>query len=112
MKKCSCCQKIKDESEFYRNRRTADKLQHTCKECTRLMNYGYSAQAIRQSLIRSIPSRKDKDDFCFGGISIAILNRPKRFETTFTIVNTNSGEKFATNEKKVFFQQLEKMLAA
>lgn len=62
--------------------------------------------------MRSIPSRKDKDDFCFGGISIAILNRPKRFESTFTIVNTNSGEKFATNEKKVFFQQLEKMLAA
>jgi hypothetical protein len=33
MKKCSTCKQLKDETEFYEDKRTPDGLKYQCKEC-------------------------------------------------------------------------------
>ncbi len=35
MKQCTKCRKLKSKSEFYKNRRSKDGLNHWCKDCAR-----------------------------------------------------------------------------
>lgn len=37
MKTCKACQQLKDDSEYYRNRKSHDGMQSSCKPCTKAL---------------------------------------------------------------------------
>ncbi len=41
MKKCNKCGEVKPKTEFYKNKKTKDGLQYTCKKCCRELNKEY-----------------------------------------------------------------------
>lgn len=110
MKKCSCCKKLKPESEFCKNKSMKDGLQNTCRECHSLLMMGYKAKIIRENLDNMVSATATNDDYLLKGLKITVLNHPKKLENTYNILNLNDGVFFASNDKEVFFCHLEKLL--
>jgi hypothetical protein len=74
MKKCSRCNNIKDNSEFYKNRRGKDGLQSRCIDCVKEVNSIYSkTDAFKESVDKYVNSDKGYK---------AKRNAQKRYERT------------------------------
>ena len=47
MKRCSCCHKLKPETEFHKNHRAYDGLNWYCKACKNELRHGAKVKDIR-----------------------------------------------------------------
>lgn len=57
MKKCTKCEKVKTEEEFYKDKSTRDGLARWCKECQKAQHAAWHAE-----------NRKD-GPACYGGMA-------------------------------------------
>lgn len=100
MKRCSCCRKLKDESEYWHNTRRHG-LNDYCKDCCRALKHGAKVKDIRP-VKRSVT----------GGLKITVQNYTKANESKFNIYDTDAEKLFRTNDKKAFAAQIGKILEA
>lgn len=101
MKRCSCCLKLKNESEFHKFSHTSDGLQIYCKKCRNELRHGAKVIDIR-------PSIKNKS--LTGGLKITVQNFAKSSEAKFNIYDTDTTELFQTSSKEKFLEKLSKLL--
>lgn len=99
MKRCSCCKKLKPESEFYKNKHNKDGLHTYCKACSNELKHGAKVKNIRP-VKRSVT----------GGLLVAVQNYTKANESKFNIYDTDTGEMFGTNVKELFFARLKGLI--
>lgn len=101
MKRCSCCKKLKDETEFCKEKRAADGLAWYCKACKKALRHGAKVKNIKP-VKRSVT----------GGLWVTVQNYTKANESKFNIYDTDDEKLFQTNDKNHFKETLCKMLEA
>lgn len=99
MKRCSCCHKLKPETEFHKNHRAYDGLNWYCKACKNELRHGAKVKDIR-------PVKRSAT----GGLLVTVQNYAKANESKFNIYDTDTGEMFGTNVKELFFARLKGLI--